>query len=217
MAFRFFAQQSTKRLLAGGSALGAAGLAASQVNRNGNGNYSATDAEIQFNTSYGYVENGQQLVKLPKNWTGPLFQIRNDYPKVSINDGNGHASSKGIPSIPGPDRPPPTVDPIKESPWLKVDFRTDPRAYCAFVKEYCWEGNVNNNFVLQDNKIRDWYHAPWMHWNVNGREPLNGLTFERPTPPGELAITQTRYLQNWACGFYNGIGVLNIAPWKGRN
>lgn len=55
-------------------------------------------------------------------------------------------------------------------------------------------------------QIRDWYHAPWMHASVNGREPLNGLTFERPTPALELAETQNRILQTWACGYYNAAG-----------
>jgi hypothetical protein len=38
------------------------------------------------------------------------------------------------------------------------------------------------------------------------REPISGLTFERPTPAGELAESQDRILQCWAIGFYNKIG-----------
>ncbi|KUJ20860.1 uncharacterized protein LY89DRAFT_640748 [Mollisia scopiformis] len=72
--------------------------------------------------------------------------------------------------------------------------------HCAVIKDYCFEGNVNNGFVVQKNPIRDWYHASWMHWSDNGREPVNGLTFERPVPPFELSKTQGRYLQSWACG-----------------
>jgi hypothetical protein len=208
MAYRFFTQRPTARLLAGGSVLGGIGLAGIQANPRGNGGYSATEAEVQFETSFGYVKGGQQLVKQPKNWAGPLFQIRNDYPKIFPNSGNKHTNSSGNPILPGPDRPPPSADPIRDSPWLRVDFKTDPQTYCALIKEYCWERNVNNGFVLQNNTIRDWYHAPWMHWNVNGREPLNGFTFERPTPPLELSKTQNRFLQNWACGFYNAAGLL---------
>jgi hypothetical protein len=45
-----------------------------------------------------------------------------------------------------------------------------------------------------------------MHYSDNGREPLNGLTFERPVPTFEFARTQGIYLQNWACGYYNSPG-----------
>jgi len=207
MAFRSFAQRYTKQILVGG-AVGSAGLAASQLYPKGHENFSTTDAEIQFQTSFGFIDKGQQTVKAPKDWDGPLFKIRNDYPNMwqASTAGAGIVNSRENPILPGPDRPPPTVDPIEAAPWLKIDFEADPRGFCALIKEYCWEGNVNNGFVVQKNKIRDWYHAPWMHWNINGREPLNGFTFERATPPGELSKTQNRYLQNWACGYYNATG-----------
>ena len=166
---------------------------------------SSDDASIQFDTSYGFIYKGQQIVKPPEGWTGPLFKIRNDYPKDLPNHGS-HADAKGLPTVPGPDMPLPSTDPTNEAPWLNVDFTKDPALYCLLIKAYCWEGNVDNNFVLQDNKIRPWYHAPWMHWNQNGREPLNGLTFERSTPALEFSRTQNRNLQTWACGFYNGVG-----------
>ncbi|KAG8867030.1 hypothetical protein FRB98_004411, partial [Tulasnella sp. 332] len=83
---------------------------------------------------------------------------------------------------------------------------TEPEEYARLVKEYCWDGNRSTDFVVQNNPIRAWYHAPWMHASTNGREPLKGLTFERPTPPLELASQQTHALQNWAIGFYNAPG-----------
>lgn len=49
-----------------------------------------------------------------------------------------------------------------------------------------------------------------MHYGSNGREPLHGLTFERPTPIGELAKNQKRVLQTWAIGFYNNVGELTV-------
>lgn len=54
-----------------------------------------------------------------------------------------------MPLIPSPDG-----DLSQEAPWLKVDFRKDPLRYIALIKEYCWEGNVNNGFVVQDNTVR---------------------------------------------------------------
>lgn len=47
-----------------------------------------------------------------------------------------------------------------------------------------------------------------MHATDNGREPLRGLTFERPTPVVELARGQGRILQTWACGFDDSAGAL---------
>ena len=54
-----------------------------------------------------------------------------------------------------------------------------------------------------------WFHAPWLHHKDSGREPLRGLTYERPTPPQELASSQTSWLQTWAIGFYNAPGTFN--------
>lgn len=45
-----------------------------------------------------------------------------------------------------------------------------------------------------------------MHWGDHGREPINGLTYERSPPPFESSRTQARFLQTWACGYYNAAG-----------
>jgi hypothetical protein len=65
--------------------------------------------------------------------------------------------------------------------------------------------------TTNDLQVRDWYHAPWLHSTNKGREPLSGLTFERSTPPFDLSKTQRRYLQIWACGYYNAAGVVRSA------
>lgn len=203
MAFRIFARAAATqrgRLLAAGSTLGAVGLAGSQYGGKGNDDLSMTPAEVQFQTSFGFSPHSEELIKPPPDWKGPVFRVRNDYPVPPPGPG---PAAKELPPMMGPDRPLPGFDLY---PWLDVDFKKDPKLYCSLIKEYCFEGNVINNFVLQDNKVRNWYHAPWMHWNKNGREPLNGLTFERPTPAFELANTQNRQLQTWACGFYNEMG-----------
>jgi hypothetical protein len=54
-----------------------------------------------------------------------------------------------------------------------------------------------------------------MHWGPNGREPLNGLTWERATPALEFARTQTRDVQTWAGGYYNAAGNSRSYPVRG--
>ena len=39
-------------------------------------------------------------------------------------------------------------------PCSRIDFKVDPLAFCEAVKQYCWEGNVENRFVVQNNSVR---------------------------------------------------------------
>jgi hypothetical protein len=87
-----------------------------------------------------------------------------------------------------------------------LDFKTKPQKYLHAVLEYCFDGNLENDFVPQKNTKRKWYHAPWMCQTPFGREPIHGLTFERPAPIGYLAETQKRPCQSWAVGMYNEPG-----------
>ena len=79
---------------------------------------------------------------IPKTWTGRTFRIRNDYPTVA---------SQEIPTLPGPDMPPGNL--VDQAPWLKICYEKEPIKYCEVIKEYCWEGNVNNEFVVQENPV----------------------------------------------------------------
>ncbi|KAG9000803.1 hypothetical protein FRB90_011740 [Tulasnella sp. 427] len=144
-------------------------------------------AKVQFNTSSNWP--------VPAGWTG--WKIRNDYPQP--------APLKAA-STPGDALALPLPDVKVESPWLRHDFRKDPLGYAKVVKEYCWEGNRETDFVVQENLTRPWFHAPWMHASNSGREPLKGLTYERPIPRLELAKSQKSGLQVWAIGFYNAPG-----------
>jgi hypothetical protein len=113
-----------------------------------------------------------------------------------------------------------------DAPWTDLPL-DDPTTFMQVMKEYCFEGMVENNFIPQNNHVRHlsyshplsltvlllpykqarpWYHAPWMHYGDAGREPLHGLTSERYTPPRELSATQQRTTQTWAVGFYNAAG-----------
>ena len=90
--------------------------------------------------------------------------------------------------------------------WLEINFKKEPEKYMRAVLEYCMDGNLENGFVPQNNKTRNWYHAPWMSQTPIGREPIHGLTFERPAPVGYLADTQSKVCQSWAVAMYNEEG-----------
>lgn len=116
----------------------------------------------------------------PANWSGPVFKPRLDYPTTS--------------------------PPFSERPWERIDFKKEPGKFMQSVLEYCFDGNVENDFVPQKNPKRKWFHAPWMCRTAMGREPIHGLTFERPAPIGYLAETQKHLRQSWAVAMYNEIG-----------
>ena len=120
----------------------------------------------------------------PADWSGPVFQLSQDYPT--------------------------TLPAAETVPWKTIDFKTDPQGYLQAVIDYCLEGNEAVDFVVQDNAVRTWYHAPWLHWGGNGREFVRGLTRERSSRPFELAATQTTTLRNVAVGFYNARGAFTI-------
>lgn len=116
----------------------------------------------------------------PSGWTGPKFVLSQDYPAD----------------------PPPAED----YPWKKIDFRTDPYRYLKSVRDYVYEGNIDVDWRVGENRRRKWYHAPWMHSGESGREFIRGLTRERESRPGELHDDQVSMYQTWAVGFYNPPG-----------
>jgi len=129
---------------------------------------------------------------IPNGWTGPVFKLRQDYPTTQ-----------------------PAVGP---KPWKIFSFNTQPIPYLKSVLSYCEEGNVDVDWQLEKNKVRNWYHAPWLHTTPNGREFVHGLTGERSSRPHELAPTQTGSFANWAVGFYNAPGGYVIGQvWKNPN
>lgn len=150
MAYRFFSRiPSRKKLLAGAIPLGgaAAGVAGWQGSRDtDNDPIYRTRAEIEFHTSSRHL--------VPKGWQGRVWSIRNDYPTYP-DLGTVARSSRDMPVLPGPTLPPPSGGPLSDAPWLNIDFKTSPEEYCRIIKEYCFEGNVDNDFVLQNNQVGD--------------------------------------------------------------
>ena len=68
----------------------------------------------------------------------------------------------------------PTVKPKKMPEFItKIDFKKEPKKYIEAVRQYGLEGNRNNwNPYL--NKIRDWYHIPWLHPSSDGYSATDG-------------------------------------------
>jgi hypothetical protein len=95
-------------------------------------------------------------------------------------------------------------------PWTAIDFRNEPQAYAQAVLAYCLEGNVPVDFRVQQNAVRKWFHAPWLHYGPKGREWHRGLTLERSSRSGELHPNQTSPAASWAVGFYNDRGGYTI-------
>lgn len=133
---------------------------------------------------------------IPVGYTGRVFKLSQSYPKA-------------LPAS-------------ETQPWLKIDFKIHPLEYLQCVYEYVLEGNVESDWIPQNNAIRKWYHTPWMHWNNNPdgivtgrREFISGLTRERDSRPHELHENQYNSMQNWAIGMYNPAGGYIIGQvWK---
>ena len=102
-----------------------------------------------------------------------------------------------------------------DQPWRKFNFKSHPDEYLNAVLQYCYDGNVDVDWVVQNNRKRAWYGAPWLHTSASGREFIHGLTSERNSRAGELSYNQSVDFQNWAVGFYNALGGYTIGQvWK---
>ncbi len=132
----------------------------------------------------------------PGEYTGRVFVLSQDYPQQAPEP------DAGVKKI------------------LSIDFKQDWRAYLMAVRDYVFEGNIEapayeNDFFLEDNKVRRWYHVPWQHWGETGREGYHGLTQEGPVSLQMLAPTQLQTTHAYAVGFYNDLGGYTIGQvWK---
>ena len=100
-------------------------------------------------------------VSPPSKYQGRIFKLSQDYPTRK-----------------------PAIEPAVRK-ILSIDFTKDWKAYADAVRDYIYEGNIEadgvaNDFYLEDNKVRRWYHVPWQHWGPFGREGIHGLTKEGP-------------------------------------
>jgi hypothetical protein len=128
---------------------------------------------------------------IPSNFAGPWFKLSQDYP----------ASAKA-----------------GDAPWLKIDFRKgmkEANAYLYAMRDYSFEGMIQADFNPDKNTVRRWYHMPMMNFGNGRREPMRGLTQERPIKGPELGVKPGVTINNYAVGFYNQPGGVAIGKvWK---
>src|SRR5687768_8430397 len=117
---------------------------------------------------------------VPAGWSGMRFQMSKNYPTTKPTEPN--------------------------QPWRQLAFRTQSEQYINAVLNYALEGNVEADWVVQNNSVRKWYHAPGMAKGSFGREFIRGMTRERPSPMRSLHPNQSDRADNWAVGMYNPIG-----------
>jgi hypothetical protein len=113
-------------------------------------------------------------------WKGPVFSLSQDYAATRPTN--------------------------QAMPWKTIDFRTNPDGYLKAVLQYAYEGNIDVDWRGQDNATRTWYHAPWLHTGIKGREFIHGLTRERSARVKRLHPNQTQQLGAYAVGMYNPLG-----------
>ena len=142
MAAKILGAISRRQILGTGTAICAGGYTYTHTQDDG----IAGSAEAEFNTSSKYSP--------PKGYTGELFNIKNDYPtgfqsKVASSSAK---DSTRWPTLPAPGERGPLAD---YTPWLGKDYKDPKQAYeyCMLVKNYCWEGNANNGFRIEKNKV----------------------------------------------------------------
>lgn len=128
-----------------------------------------------------------------------------------------------------------------DCPWKEFSFKEQqPDYYLRALIKYAFEGNLEVNWVVQKNKIRKWFNAPYMHLDIVkpvtttcsdskpceddieekvAREFIHGMTMERTASLAELNYAPdvpirdapTDKFQSWAISFYNERGASHIA------
>lgn len=99
----------------------------------------------------------------------------------------------------------------KTPEFYNIDYKKNWREYLLAVRSYCFEGNTSVDFRVENNKTRNWYHMPFQHYSLNGREGFHGLTKEAPVKAHQLAISQEYATSGaWAVGFFNDVAGYTI-------
>ena len=112
----------------------------------------------------------------------------------------------------------PATAPADDAPWLKIDFADGVKGandYLYALRDYSFAGMIEVDFRAQDNRVRPWFHMPMMNFGNGPREPIHGLTQERPVTGPELGVKPNVTIHNYAVGFYNAAAAVTIGEvWK---
>ncbi|MCA9928632.1 MAG: hypothetical protein KC419_09145, partial [Anaerolineales bacterium] len=100
--------------------------------------------------------------------------------------------------------------------FFATDYQNDWRMYMMQVRDYCFEGNTEVDWRVENNNVRNWYHMPWQDYGPAGREGIHGLTKEAPLSAYQLSAEQPYGdAVAYAVGFYNDFGGYTIGQvWK---
>jgi hypothetical protein len=107
------------------------------------------------------------------------------------------------------------------APWQAFDPRipAEQAPYLDALKAYFLAGNVGaasaeDDFDVQNNKVRSWFHVPMMHTKSSARrEPHHGLTKERALRSNQhswIKDSDGDGLNAYAIGAYNWLGGYTI-------
>ena len=98
---------------------------------------------------------------------------------------------------------------------IPFDNKERWKEWILAVRDYCFEGMIDVDFVPQKNDLRDWYHMPWLHYGPLASEGFHGLAKEAQINPYQLSPNQTSGGQTYAIGFYNSFaGHVLYQMWK---
>lgn len=100
----------------------------------------------------------------------------------------------------------PKTLPAVETPWRGIDFRVQPERYLRTLLAYGLKDNVSIDWRIEKGS-QSWCHAPWFQ---DIRERIHGMTRERGSRLFELSEHQRSRAENWAIGFYNGVGCYGL-------
>lgn len=162
---------------------------------------------------YAAMWRGQEISdQPPEGWSGQVFALSDEYPTEPVDDSGaqGWRDAKYDALFSG------TL-----APEAKTKLAND---YIWEVMHYIQEGNIDSgdvetDWTLCNNKVRNWYHMPFQTYDVlSGREFVHGLTREAPVSfslanvdGGKTPLATTM----WAVGFYNGTGAYTLGTvWK---
>ncbi len=144
---------------------------------------------------FGFMVSNQEYVASYSDH--PLFRIKTDFPKK--------------------------MPPASEMPAFikQKDFTKEPLEYLKAVQAYSFEGNLPD-WNPHTNKVRPWYHIPWLHPNSTtgyppngGTEGFHGLIKEAPVSAYQLAGTQIGSYQVYAVTLVNSFAGYTLGQmWK---